>query len=214
MEKEKKKNEQYITHWNFVPSVPRYFIRIECLIASTTKKPWFFFIFFIHKIRQKILVSAFLRALKDPFPPARQAGILAMAATQNYYHMNEVACRLLPALCSMTRDPEKTVRDQVISKSWLAKDDLYNQFDTVVPCTMNTIRSRSTFVMQGSTVFCFINMYRKRIENFSIKKKFNASFWILFFHQTTFVNAHHIPIINFAIWFYNIWSQDMMPTLH
>ncbi|KAK7504801.1 hypothetical protein BaRGS_00003829 [Batillaria attramentaria] len=63
-------------------------------------------------IRQKILISAFLRALKDPFPPARQAGILAMAATQNYYHMGEVANRLLPALCSMTRDPEKTVRDQ------------------------------------------------------------------------------------------------------
>lgn len=63
-------------------------------------------------IRQKILISAFLRALKDPFPPARQAGVLAMAATQNFYHMSEVANRLLPALCSMTRDPEKTVRDQ------------------------------------------------------------------------------------------------------
>lgn len=66
------------------------------------------------QIRQKILISAFLRALKDPFPPARQAGILAMAATQNYYHMAEVANRLLPALCTMTRDVEKTVRDQVM----------------------------------------------------------------------------------------------------
>ena len=54
-----------------------------------------------------------MRALKDPFPPARQAGILAMAATQNFYHMNELASRLLPSLCSMTRDPEKIVRDQV-----------------------------------------------------------------------------------------------------
>lgn len=64
-------------------------------------------------MRQKILISAFMRALKDPFPPARQAGILAMAATQNYYHVQEIANRLLPSLCSMTRDPEKVVRDQV-----------------------------------------------------------------------------------------------------
>ena len=64
-------------------------------------------------MRQKILISAFMRALKDPFPPARQAGILAMAATQNFYHMSEIANRLLPSLCTMTRDPEKVVRDQV-----------------------------------------------------------------------------------------------------
>lgn len=63
-------------------------------------------------IRQKILISAFLRALKDPFPPARQAGILAMAATQHFYHLNEIANRLLPSLCTMTMDPEKIVRDQ------------------------------------------------------------------------------------------------------
>ncbi|KAK7104395.1 N-terminal kinase-like protein [Littorina saxatilis] len=63
-------------------------------------------------IRQKILISAFTRALKDPFPPARQAGILAMAATQNFYHIGEIANRLLPSLCCMTRDPEKIVRDQ------------------------------------------------------------------------------------------------------
>ncbi|KAL8618368.1 hypothetical protein ACOMHN_047440 [Nucella lapillus] len=63
-------------------------------------------------MRQKILVSAFMRALKDQFPPARQAGILAMAATQNFYHMQEIAGRLLPSLCTMTRDPEKIVRDQ------------------------------------------------------------------------------------------------------
>lgn len=58
------------------------------------------------------MISAFLRALKDPFPPARQAGIMAMAATQNFYHMQEIASRLLPPLCSLTMDPEKMVRDQ------------------------------------------------------------------------------------------------------
>ncbi|CAG5124135.1 unnamed protein product, partial [Candidula unifasciata] len=74
-------------------------------------------------IRQKILCSAFVRALKDPFPPARQAGILGMAATQSFYSLSEVAQRLLPALCTVTRDPDKGVRDQAFRtiKGFLAK---------------------------------------------------------------------------------------------
>ena len=65
------------------------------------------------QIRQKVMSSALLRAVKDPFPPARQAGILAMAATQNFFTLQESATRLLPTLCALTLDPEKTVRDQV-----------------------------------------------------------------------------------------------------
>ena len=64
-------------------------------------------------MRQRVLVSAFLRAMKDPFPPSRQAGILAMAASHNYFTLQESANRLLPALCVATVDPEKSVRDQV-----------------------------------------------------------------------------------------------------
>lgn len=64
-------------------------------------------------MRQKVLCSAYLRAMKDPFPPARQAGIVAMAATHNFFTLKESATRLLPALCIATLDPDKTVRDQV-----------------------------------------------------------------------------------------------------
>lgn len=39
------------------------------------------------------------------------AGILALAATQQYFLLSEVANRILPALCSLTADPEKSVRD-------------------------------------------------------------------------------------------------------
>ncbi|KOB69994.1 N-terminal kinase-like protein, partial [Operophtera brumata] len=52
------------------------------------------------QIRQKVLVSAFVRATRDAFPPARQAGVLALAATQQYFLLAEVANRILPALCS------------------------------------------------------------------------------------------------------------------
>lgn len=63
------------------------------------------------QIRQKVLVSAFVRATRDTFPPARQAGVLALAATQQYFLLAEVANRVLPALCPLTNDPEKQVRD-------------------------------------------------------------------------------------------------------
>ncbi|CAG9537129.1 unnamed protein product [Cercopithifilaria johnstoni] len=62
--------------------------------------------------RQQILISAFTRALKDPFPPARVAAILALSATQQYYSLISVANRIVPALSPVTCDREKQVRDQ------------------------------------------------------------------------------------------------------
>lgn len=62
-------------------------------------------------MRQRVLVSAFMRAIKDTFPPARGAGVLALATTQQYFLLSEVANRILPALCTLTVDPDKTVRD-------------------------------------------------------------------------------------------------------
>lgn len=85
------------------------------------------------KNRSKILSSAFSRALKDPFPPSRIAGyyilyfillkivsyyeyslvlgVSAFSATQQYYPLLEVSTRVLPALCQVTLDNEKSVRD-------------------------------------------------------------------------------------------------------
>lgn len=75
------------------------------------------------QIRQKVLISAFIRAMRDPFPPARSAGVLALAATQQYFLLSEVATRILPALCQLTVDPEKNVRDNVFRtiKGFLGK---------------------------------------------------------------------------------------------
>ncbi|KAL5463579.1 hypothetical protein EMCRGX_G032488 [Ephydatia muelleri] len=74
--------------------------------------------------QQKVLASAFLRSLKDPFPPARCAGIRAMADTHSYYLTSDVAMRLLPALCTMTVDGDKTVRDQTFKAIKLFLDKL------------------------------------------------------------------------------------------
>lgn len=59
------------------------------------------------------MISAFSRATKDPFAPSRAAGVLGFAATHNFYSMNDCAFKILPLLCTLTVDAEKTVRDQV-----------------------------------------------------------------------------------------------------
>jgi len=73
--------------------------------------------------RQKVLIPAFLRSLRDPFPPARSAGILALAASQDFFPLPDIASKVLPALCVATMDNEKTVRDNVFKaiKTFLAK---------------------------------------------------------------------------------------------
>lgn len=52
-----------------------------------------------------------MRAIKDTFAPARGAGVLALATTQQYFLLSEVAHRILPALCTLTVDPDKSVRE-------------------------------------------------------------------------------------------------------
>ncbi|XP_047441402.1 N-terminal kinase-like protein isoform X2 [Mugil cephalus] len=73
--------------------------------------------------RQRVLISAFSRATKDPFPASRSAGVLGFAATHNFYSVTEIAGRILPTLCAITVDPDKSVRDQAFKaiKSFLSK---------------------------------------------------------------------------------------------
>ncbi|XP_073460991.1 N-terminal kinase-like protein isoform X2 [Aquarana catesbeiana] len=73
--------------------------------------------------RQRVLISAFSRATKDPFSPSRAAGVLGFAATHNFYSMNDCAGKILPGLCGVTMDPEKSVRDQAFKaiRSFLDK---------------------------------------------------------------------------------------------
>ncbi len=74
--------------------------------------------------RRKVLATAFIRALKDPFPAARIASINSMAATHPFYSTADMATKLLPALCAMTLDKEKEVRDHVFKTLHLFLDKL------------------------------------------------------------------------------------------
>lgn len=68
-------------------------------------------------------MTAFLRGLKDPFPPARIAAIGSMGATHAFHSTSDVSSRMLPAICTLTVDKEKEVRDQAFQtiKFFLAK---------------------------------------------------------------------------------------------
>lgn len=73
--------------------------------------------------RQKVLIVAFARAMRDPFHPSRMAAVLALSATQGYFTLRDCASKVLPALCALTMDPEKTVRDHAFKaiKGFLGK---------------------------------------------------------------------------------------------
>ncbi|KAI4302035.1 hypothetical protein L6164_035255 [Bauhinia variegata] len=69
--------------------------------------------------RKRVLVNAFTaRALRDTFPHARAAGIMALSATSSYYDTTEIATRILPNVIVLTIDPDSDVR----SKAFQAVD--------------------------------------------------------------------------------------------
>lgn len=50
--------------------------------------------------------------MRDPFPASRINGIMALSATQSFYSLKETATKVMPAICHLTMDPDKSVRDQ------------------------------------------------------------------------------------------------------
>ncbi len=62
--------------------------------------------------RSKVLVAAFSRSLRDPFVHARNAALMALAATADVFSDDDCANRILPAICPALIDKEKLVRDQ------------------------------------------------------------------------------------------------------
>ncbi|KAJ5880732.1 uncharacterized protein N7473_011785 [Penicillium subrubescens] len=62
--------------------------------------------------RSKVLIAAFTRSIRDPFVHARNAGLLALAATIDTFTEEDCAGKILPAICPALLDKEKLVRDQ------------------------------------------------------------------------------------------------------
>lgn len=62
--------------------------------------------------RVKVLSAAFSRALRDPFVHARNAALMALAATSDVFPEEDCANKMLPAICPCLVDKEKMIRDQ------------------------------------------------------------------------------------------------------
>ncbi|KAI1748094.1 armadillo-type protein [Xylaria castorea] len=62
--------------------------------------------------RAKVLIAAFTRSLRDPFVHARNAALMALAATGEHFTEEECATRILPVVCPSLIDKEKLVREQ------------------------------------------------------------------------------------------------------
>ena len=97
--------------------------------------------------RQKVLIAAFVRSLKDPFVHGRNAALQALAATSDLFPEEDCATKILPSLCLSLIDKEKLVRDQA-NKTF----DVYvarvrkhaNTLpDTVLPSPSATIQANS-----------------------------------------------------------------------
>jgi SCY1-like protein 1 len=62
--------------------------------------------------RSKVLIAAFSRSLRDPFVHARNASLMALSVTSEYFTDEDCAVRLMPAICPSLIDKEKLIRDQ------------------------------------------------------------------------------------------------------
>jgi SCY1-like protein 1 len=57
--------------------------------------------------RSKVLIAAFSRSIRDPFVHARNAGLLALAATIEFFTEDDCAGKIMPAICPALLDKEK-----------------------------------------------------------------------------------------------------------
>jgi SCY1-like protein 1 len=64
--------------------------------------------------RAKVLIAAFGRSLRDPFVHARNASLMALAATGDYFTDEDCAARIMPAICPALIDKEKVIREQAV----------------------------------------------------------------------------------------------------
>ncbi|KAF4984373.1 hypothetical protein FDECE_17095 [Fusarium decemcellulare] len=61
--------------------------------------------------RSKVLIAAFTRSLRDPFVHARNAALMALGATSEYFTDEDSASRVIPVVSPLLIDKEKIIRD-------------------------------------------------------------------------------------------------------
>lgn len=85
--------------------------------------------------RAKVLSAAFSRALRDPFVHARNAALMALAATADVFSEDDCATKMLPAICPSLVDKEKMIRDQA-NRTLNLYLDRVRKYSTTLPDTV------------------------------------------------------------------------------
>lgn len=85
--------------------------------------------------RAKVLSAAFSRALRDPFVHARNAALLALAATAEIFSEDDCATKMLPAICPSLVDKEKMIREQA-NKTLNIYLERVRKYQTTLPDTV------------------------------------------------------------------------------
>lgn len=84
--------------------------------------------------RQNVMLSLFLRSLRDPFPPSRIAAIQSLCATQHFFKLQDCTTKIMPSMCLILMDPEKQVRDQafIALKDFITKMEKFSENPTLL----------------------------------------------------------------------------------
>ena len=101
--------------------------------------------------RQKVLAPALARGLRDPFSPARQASILALVATAQFYSIAESAGRVVPAICPLMADPDPAVRQQAFRaiRGFIDKLEKASENPAIIPDLEKHVNSSASQVSGG-----------------------------------------------------------------
>ena len=114
----------HLTHPN-LEKLSRYLVRLQADPESSIRTNTVIFFsklapYLTEVTRQKILLPAFVRAMKDPFTPCRLAALRSTVQAKAFFDPAGLASRVLPAIAPQLLDPSPEVRRE----AFIAVDDL------------------------------------------------------------------------------------------
>jgi SCY1-like protein 1 len=114
----------HLTHPN-LEKLSRYLVRLQSDPESSIRTNTVIFFsklapYLTETTRQKMLLPAFERAMKDPFTPCRLAALKSTLKAKEFFDPMGIASRVLPAITPQLLDPSSEVRREAL----IAVDDL------------------------------------------------------------------------------------------
>lgn len=146
----------HLTHPN-LEKLSRYLVRLQSDPESSIRTNTVIFFsklapFLTESTRQKMLLPAFERAMKDPFTPCRLAALKSTLKAKEFFDPMGIACRVLPVITPQLLDPSPEVRREAL----IAVDDLLfvlrqeserlNRLPVSEPAQLNPGTGQSTYV--------------------------------------------------------------------